>query len=52
MVSDEQIREALRQAQEQWAKWTGKPAPPLPVWVYGMFARDTHDEWRRLNEEG
>lgn len=49
MVTDEQIREALRQAQEQWRQWTGT-TPPLPDWVNKMFERDTHEEWRELND--
>lgn len=55
MVSDEQIREALRQA---WAGWLAEHPPHyLRVALDGTVeivhrqaGPDTHDEWRALNE--
>lgn len=50
MVTDEQIKEALR----QWQKML-RPAPRLRLGEDGVLhavdeERDTHDEWRELNE--
>ena len=56
MISDEQIRAALRQARMGWLE--GHPPPYLRVSpdgtveiVHRQAEPDTHDEWRALNEE-
>jgi len=51
MVTDEQIKEALRLAQKSI-----RPAPRLRLGEDGVLhavdeERDSHDEWRALNEE-
>lgn len=64
MISDEQIHEAVRLAreasrqyqQQSWVQRVLSPAPQLRLNALGQLevaegARDTHDEWRRLNDE-
>ncbi len=56
MISDEQIHEAVRlacEASRQYQQWLG-PAPQLRLNSAGVLELaepDTHDEWRRLNNE-
>lgn len=57
MVSDEQIRAALRQARVGWLE--GHPPPYLRVGpdgtveiVHRQAEPDTHDLWRELNGDG